>query len=65
MKKSKKLGIKITGIIYALRKNLSTKEVCDDFIKFVEKKGWYLVGGMEEVDLESGKKFLKFKLHEE
>jgi hypothetical protein len=48
----KKVGVKIEGAIYASEGNLGNNLFLDEFIKFIESKGWEFGGGSFQVDEE-------------
>lgn len=41
----KQTGVKIDGVIYSLDGNLGHNEFLDEFLKFIESKGWQFGGG--------------------
>lgn len=46
-------GIKLDGCVYATSKeDLSEEEFSNDFIEFIEKRGWYFGGVLSQIDEE-------------
>lgn len=57
----KPLGIKIDGCIYATNEeDIIEEEFWNVFIKFIEEKGWYFGGGLNQID-EEGNYILDIK----
>ncbi|MBU2660273.1 hypothetical protein [Bacillus cabrialesii] len=50
----KQSGVKIEGVIYSLEGDLGHNKFLDDFLEFIESKGWQFGGGSFQVD-EEGK----------
>ncbi|MFJ6413408.1 hypothetical protein [Terribacillus saccharophilus] len=48
----KQTGVKIDGVIYSLDGDLGHNEFLDEFLKFIESKGWQYGGGSFQVDEE-------------
>ncbi|GIN93268.1 hypothetical protein J22TS1_43190 [Siminovitchia terrae] len=48
----KQAGVKIEGVIYSLDGNLGHDEFLDEFLQFIENKGWHFGGGSHQVDEE-------------
>ncbi len=45
-----KTGVKLEGIIYALEGSIGNNEFLDEFLKFIESKGWEFGGGSYQID---------------
>lgn len=45
----KQVGIKIEGTIYTVEGNLGLQEFINEFLNFVESKGWHFAGGSCQV----------------
>ncbi len=57
----KPLGIKIDGCVYATNEeDIIEEEFWNVFIKFIEEKGWYFGGGLNQID-EEGNYILDIK----
>ncbi|ADP30987.1 MULTISPECIES: hypothetical protein [Bacillus] len=50
----KQSGVKIEGVIYSLEGDLGHNKFLDEFLEFIESKGWQFGGGSFQVD-EEGK----------
>lgn len=48
----KQTRVKIDGIIYSLNRDLGHNEFLDEFLIFIESKGWQYGGGSFQVDEE-------------
>lgn len=46
------VGVSIDGVVFANEGSLGHNEFWEAFIKFVESKGWYFVGGTCQIDEE-------------
>ncbi|MGG4255512.1 hypothetical protein ABEW12_19200 [Bacillus licheniformis] len=50
----KQSGVKIEGVVYSLEGDLGHNKFLDEFLEFIESKGWQFGGGSFQVD-EEGK----------
>ncbi|MGO0711896.1 hypothetical protein P5408_003090 [Bacillus subtilis] len=50
----KQSSVKIEGVIYSLEGDLGHNKFLDEFLEFIESKGWQFGGGSFQVD-EEGK----------
>jgi hypothetical protein len=48
----KQSGIKLEGVIYPLEGNLGNNNFMDEFLEFLESKGWQFGGGSYQIDEE-------------
>lgn len=47
------LGIELDGCVYATNgEDLSEEDFFNAFIEFIEEKGWYFGGGLNQIDEE-------------
>ncbi|MGM0750258.1 MAG: hypothetical protein ACQEUS_21030 [Bacillota bacterium] len=48
----KQSGVKIEGVIYSLEGDLGHNNFMDEFLEFIESKGWHFGGGSSQIDEE-------------
>jgi uncharacterized protein YggL (DUF469 family) len=49
------VGVQIQGYVYANEGDLGHNEFLDEFIQFIESKGWNFGGGSFQIDEEGNK----------
>jgi hypothetical protein len=52
---NKPIGVVLKGCVYANEGDLGHREFLDEFLSFIEDKGWNFGGGSSQIDEEGNK----------